>query len=189
LPHGVTATISGQPAAAASVTVITAVETSGAVPPGTYTPTRWKGSKRSPTRAPWALRPIHDLRRLFLAKAKTFLQEVSMALCVAASTPARSMTASCAGLSFGPPNFAVSSISAASPRLRMSAMIAVTVLRTSSVGSECRFRASRAFAKPGCVWRRIFMRAPLVAAMARRRQAAAGRERRHFCRRSAAAVE
>ena len=40
LPQGVVTTISLQPATLASVMVINAVETSGAVPPGTYTPTR-----------------------------------------------------------------------------------------------------------------------------------------------------
>ena len=39
-PAGVQATISFTPAAFARVTVMTLVEASGAVPPGTYTPTR-----------------------------------------------------------------------------------------------------------------------------------------------------
>jgi len=52
--------------------VISAVDTSGAVPPGIYTPTRWKGSNFSPTRAPWEFLVSQFRRFDFFAKVAMF---------------------------------------------------------------------------------------------------------------------
>ena len=57
------ATISFTPAVRASVTVITLVEASGAVPPGTYTPTRSIGEKNSPAVPPFGVFIVQGLRR------------------------------------------------------------------------------------------------------------------------------
>src|SRR5436190_12456 len=54
-------------------------------------------------------------------------------------------------------------------------MISATVVRTSGAGSAWRFSAASASAKPGCVWRMIFIRRRCVIAAGGKRQAASAR--------------
>ena len=59
--------------------VMSAVDTSGAVPPGMYTPTRWKGWNTSPTWAPWEFLADQSRRRERLEKEAMFLVDSATA--------------------------------------------------------------------------------------------------------------
>jgi hypothetical protein len=120
--------------------VISAVETNGAVPPGIYTPTRWKGWNTSPTWAPWEFLADQSRRRERFEKAAMFLADSVTA--VRNSGPAFSeacirsawVTGICSGVRVAPSKRWVNSTKAASPRVRTASMMAR--VRSSMTGSK-----------------------------------------------------
>ena len=139
------ATISFTPAAFASVTVWIEVEASGAVPPGTYTPTRSIGEKNSPARPPRGVFIVQGARRDAFEKRSTRACASLTARFSAAGTAASTFfssaaeTRNCAGASLAPSNFATYSATAASPRARIAASTADAAV-SASAGNALRAR-------------------------------------------------